>query len=520
MQQQISQRRPGGRAVRLALRQTRSAAQAVGPGKRGGSYRPLSERDIERIHQTALDVLENIGMADPIPLTRELALEKGCRINEHGRLCFPRALVEDVIAHAGRNFVRHARDPRHDLDVGDARVHFGGGGEATKVIDFASGRYRPSTLVDLYDMARLVDRLDNIHTFGRLVVATEIADLFEQDINMAYAALAGTSKSYGVGFARGKHVGAAITMFDIALGGEGRFRERPFCTFVGCPIVSPLRYGQHNSEVLIESARAGAPVDLVVAPQAGSTAPTALAGALVQTTAETLAGLIMINLVSPGHPMVFGSWPFVSDLRTGAFSGGGGEEAVLTAAAAQIAHFYDLPCSVGAGMTDSKVPDNQAGFEKGVTTALAGLAGANIIEEAAGFVASLFACSFESFVIDDDMLGMVQRAVRGVEVSDETLSYDVIEEVVLGPGHYLGHAQTLALMESEYFYPAVADRTTPDQWEERGSLDIRERAHTRAKEILSSHYPTYIEPRVDNEIRTRFPIHLGREAMSPGCGRW
>ena len=105
-------------------------------------------------------------------------------------------------------------------------------------------------------------------------------------------------------------------------------------------------------------------------------------------------------------------------------------------------------------------------------------------------------------------------------MSDETLSYDVIEEVVLGPGHYLGHAQTLALMESEYFYPAVADRTTPDQWEERGSLDIRERAHTRAKEILSSHYPTYIEPRVDNEIRTRFPIHLGREAMSPGCGRW
>lgn len=487
---------------------------------RGGSYRPLSDHDMERIHGTVLDVLETIGAADPIPLVRELALEKGCRIDEHGRLLFPRALVEDVIAGAGRNFVRYARDPRYDLDVSDARVHFGGGGEATNVLDFETGRYRPSTIVDLYDMARLVDALDNIHTFGRLVVATDIPDLFEQDINMAYASLAGTRKSFGVGFARGTHTEAAIAMFDAVLGGEGRFRKRPFCTFVGCPIVSPLRFGKDNSEVLVKGAQAGAPVDLVVAPQAGATAPAALAGALVQVTAETLAGLIMINLVSPGHPMIFGVWPFISDLRTGAFSGGGGEEAVATAAAAQMAKFYDLPCSVGAGMTDSKLCDNQAGYEKGVTTVLAGLAGANIIEEAAGFVGSLLGCAFESFVIDNDMLGMVQRAVRGIEVTEETLSYEVIKDVTRGPGHYLGHPQTLALMQTEYHYPAVGDRTSPAEWEENGALDVRERARVRAKEILSSHYPEYVDREADDAIRARFPIQLPRKAMQSGDGRW
>jgi trimethylamine--corrinoid protein Co-methyltransferase len=481
-EQTLAARRRGGRAARRAGRATPpKERKPVHPGLRGGRFRPLSDHEVERVHQTALDLLENVGMADPIPEVRDLALKKGGSIDEHGRLSLPRGLVEDVIAGAARSFVRHGRDPEHDLDVGGSRVHFGGGGEAITVVDFVTGRYRPSTLIDLYDMARLVDRLDNIHAFGRLVVATDIPDLLEQDINMAYAQLAGTTKSFGVGFSRGTHVEAAVAMFDAVLGGEGRFRKRPFCTFTGCPVVSPLRFGKNNSEVLIAGARAGAPVDVVVAPQAGATAPAALAGALVQTIAETLAGLVLINLVSPGHPTIFGAWPFVTDLRSGAFSGGGGEEAILSAAAVQMGEFYDLPRSVGAGMTDSKLPDSQAGYEKGITTMLAGLAGANLVEEAAGFVSSLLGCSFEGFVIDDDMLGMVQRALRGIEVTDETLSYEVIKDTVLGAGHYLAHPQTLALMETEYLYPTVGDRTTPDEWEAGGSLDIRERARARAQ---------------------------------------
>ncbi len=259
---------------------------------------------------------------------------------------------------------------------------------------------------------------------------------------------------------------------------------------------------------------------MVIAAQAGTTAPAALAGILVQSTAETLAALILANLVAPGHPVIFGNWPFVSDLRTGAFSGGGGEGAVLAAASVQIANSYNLPSNVAAGMTDSKLPDSQAGYEKGITNTLAGLAGADFVSETAGMVASLMGCSFESLVIDDDMLGMVQRALRGIEVTDETLSYEVIKETVLGPGHYLAHPQTLALMETEYLYPAIADRTTPDEWEAGGSLDIREPARARAKEILASHYPAYIDPEVDATLRERFPIRLPREAMQPEGGRW
>jgi trimethylamine--corrinoid protein Co-methyltransferase len=124
-------------------------------------------------------------------------------------------------------------------------------------------------------------------------------------------------------------------------------------------------------------------------------------------------------------------------------------------------------------------------------------------------------------VIDNEMLGMIQRTVRGIDVTDESLSYEVIEDVVLnGPNHFLAHPQTLELMETEYLYPDLADRAPPDVWEEGGALDIKDRARTRVRQTLSTHYPEYIDPKLDREIRERFPILLAEEDMRPECGRW
>jgi len=133
---------------------------------------------------------------------------------------------------------------------------------------------------------------------------------------------------------------------------------------------------------------------------------------------------------------------------------------------------------------------------------------------------SLMGLSFESLVIDNDMLGTVLRTVRGIEVNEETLSYAEIENAVYGEGHFLRQDQTLRLMRSEYDYPALADRLTPNVWEEAGSLDIREQAGMRVKEILSSHYPEYLNPAIDKKIRDKFPIEVPREFMQAGNGRW
>jgi trimethylamine--corrinoid protein Co-methyltransferase len=182
--------------------------------------------------------------------------------------------------------------------------------------------------------------------------------------------------------------------------------------------------------------------------------------------------------------------------------------------------FYDLPNSVGAGMTDSKIPDAQAGFEKGLSLALAALGGCNRICEAGGMMGSLMGCSFESLVIDNEALGMVLRAVRGIEVTDETLSLEVIKEHVIDPGHFLGCGQTLEYMESEYLYPTLMDRASAGAWENEGSKDVFERGRETSRAILGSHYPDYLGASVDRAIRERFPIRIESAGMSVSGGRW
>jgi len=508
------------RRGRKARRENPPKQSAIAPGHTGGSFNPLSDADIQNIHHAVLDVLENIGMGDPVPILQEHALQKGCKIDQHGRLCFPRALVEDTIAETAHDLTFFGQNPKFDLDLRERRVHTYGGGEAVTMLDIGANKYRPSTLLDVYDAARLVDKLDNIHAFSRLVVATELEHRIETDINTAYVSAAGTAKHTALTFGDAKSIEPTLEMLYMIAGGEKKFRERPFAHGGGCPVISPLRYGEDNAEVCVEAVKFGAPVWVVVAPQAGATAPAALAGTIVQVVAEAIASLLLINLVHPRHPVIVGPWPFVSDLRTGSFTGGGGEEALVSAASAQVINHYGLVSSVGAGMTDSKLPDNQAGYEKAIAVSLAALAGCNNVSESAGMLGSLMALSLESLVIDNDMLGTVMRAVRGIEVNEETLSYDVIEHAVHGEGHFLREEQTLALMRSEYQYPELADRLPPNQWQDGGSLDIREQAGARVKEILSSHYPQYIDPDIDNKIRDRFPILIDRAHMRPGSERW
>ena len=186
------------------------------------------------------------------------------------------------------------------------------------------------------------------------------------------------------------------------------------------------------------------------------------------------------------------------------------------ACCAQIGRFYDLPTSVAACMTDSKMPDVQAGYEKGITAVTAGLAGANRILESAGMLGSLLGCSLEALVIDNDMLGSAQRVLAGLEVNDETLSVDVIRAAALGPGHFLGQPQTLARMETDFLYPKLADRNGLGVWEAEGATSMLERAQAHVKQIMRTHYPAHVNRQTDDAIRAKFPIQLPQAKMRAG----
>ncbi len=514
-------RKGSAREARLRLRKEAANKRPVYAGLIGGAYKPLQQGDLEKIHRTALEVLETIGIGSPTPEVIELATSAGCWVDDNERLCFPKALIEDMLAIAAREYTIYSRSSEYaDVQVGGYHVNYSTSGEAVSIYQPAERSFRPSTLVDLYDLGRLVGSLDHIHQFGQMVIPTELTDPQEHDFNVAYALCAATQKPCEMAFTDARNVRPAIEMFDLVLGGKGRFVEKPFLSFGGCPIVSPLRFGEENLDLLVETSKLGLINDIAIAPQAGATSPAAMAGTLAQVAAEGLACLAIVNIINPGSPMTFAAWPFISDLRTGSFSGGSGEEALAMSACAQLGRFYDLPTSVAASMTDSKLPDAQAGFEKGISAVTAGLAGANRILESAGMLGSLMGCSFEALMIDNDMLGMAQRVVAGIEVNDETLSLDVMREVALGPGHYLGQPQTLELMETDYLYPDLADRSAPGAWEEEGSLDIMARAEQGVRQVLSTHYPQHIDAQTDAAIRAKFPIKLDPGDMKPGNTRW
>ena len=206
--------------------------------------------------------------------------------------------------------------------------------------------------------------------------------------------------------------------------------------------------------------------------------------------------------------MVFSNWPLVIDLRTGAFSGGSGETAVLNAASAQLSNWLGLPSGVACSMTDAKALDAQYGMEKGITSTAAALAGGNLIYESSGMTASLLGASFEGFVLDDEMHSNTYRVLRGIEVTDENLGFDAICNAVLGEGHFLGGQHTYAAMERDYFYPALADRDEPRTWAENGAMDAWARAKNKARDILDSHNPAYLTPEQEREICAQFKILL------------
>ncbi|MDB2610932.1 MAG: trimethylamine methyltransferase family protein [Amylibacter sp.] len=496
----------GGRSKRIEKRLAKPIIDPCPPGQKGGSYKPLSQDDIKKIYDTAIDLLVNLGVGEvPERLFKDL-IAIGAKDNGSGRVLFPKNLIEEAISNAAKSFVLHGRDEKRSIIVGGSSVYFGTGGAGVQTLDIDNGNYRPSTLEDLHNFTKLQDTLANISWYTRCCIATDVPDTYDLDVNTAYALIKNTTKPVATSFTLAEHVKPIVDMLDIAAGGPGEFSKRPFLKAHISPLISPMRYGEDAVDVVYECIKYNIPISCITAAQAGATAPATLAGFLAQSLAETLASLIMVHAIKPGFPMVFSNWPLVIDLRTGAFSGGSGETAVLNAASAQISNWLNLPSGVACSMTDAKAIDAQYGMEKGITSFAAASAGGNLIYESSGMTASLLGVSFEAFVLDDEMHSHTYRALRGIEVSEDNLGFNAICEAVLGEGHFLGGNHTLEAMERDYFYPKFADRDEPRTWFENGAKDACFRAREHAKEILLNHNPNYLSEDQDKEIRSRFNI--------------
>lgn len=474
----------------------------------GGQLKVLSQASIEAIHDGALHLLETVGLSNATPGGIAAMTARGATLGEDGRIRFPRRLVESVLDGAGRGFTLHGRQPRHDLKLGGGRVHYGTAGSAVQFLEPATGERRESRLADLYDAARIADTLDHVHFFQRPMVARDIADPLAMDINTLYACLSGTAKHVGLSFAAREHVAPALELMHMVAGSEAAFRQRPFVSNSNAFVISPLQFAGEACGVLEACVAGGLPILLLCIGQAGTSAPRSLAGAVTQTIAEVLAGLIYVNSLRPGHPAILGAWPFAADPRSGGVASGSAEQALLSAACAQMARFYDIPGGSGAGMTDAPNLDHQSGAEKSLTEIVAGFSGLDLVYEAAGMQASLSTYSHESLIIDNDIIGQCLRCIEGIAAEPRDLALAQIEAVCLGgPGHFLEDAEAA----STFHAPRLASRADATPFE----ASLIEKAEAEKNRLLARHFPRHIASQTDARIREHFAelIALPREQM-------
>jgi trimethylamine--corrinoid protein Co-methyltransferase len=297
-------------------------------------------------------------------------------------------------------------------------------------------------------------------------------------------------------------------MAAMVVGSEEELVERPIISISSCFAISPLKLCTQSTQIVQEACRHMIPVALSSAPMAGSTSPRTMAGTLALLHAEELAGVTIGQLTRPGAPLLYGGIPGIANMRTMNYMGGGAEFGMMNAAIHQLADHIKVPNYNSSGLTDSKMPDIQAAWEKAITTLLAAMGGSNYIHHAAGMLESMLTVSYEQYVIDDEIMGMSARVLKGIEVDEDHLAFDAIAEV--GPGgNFIMSDHTLKYLRSEFNEGnGLSDRSNRDEWEAGGSLDAHERAKQMVRDILSEDRPSCISDEVSKAIQEQFDVRI------------
>ena len=479
------------------------------PGLAASWYRPLTDADIRRISDAAFELLEKNGMAVYSPTAFEALETAGAECDREAQIVrLPRALVEDAVASNPSSVTLYGRDPKHHAVLEKDRVHYGTGGTAIYVLDPNTGKRRETTVADVTLNGRMVQALENIHVFTINVFPHDVKAQDSIDVNRFFHALDTTDKHVMGGIYSLAGCRKVVEMAEMVAGSPDKLREEPFVSFITL-IISPFKIDEHYGEITCYLAQEGLPVVVPTEPICGTTSPITLASNILVHIAETLGGIALVQSVRKGAPGICGSVGAITNLSNMDHVGGAVERGMIHASVAQLAQHFELPLYSTAGCTDSKEVDIQAAYESAAMNLLVAMSGANYIHDAAGLMESDLTVSYEKLVVDNEILGMCQRVLRGIEVTDETLGMELMLQKAPGENFITGRREmryTKKYMRSEFFTPTLANR------DKRESYDARDSAWERARafvEILREQPPgSRLESGLRERILKRFPdIH-------------
>ncbi|MDY7019518.1 MAG: trimethylamine methyltransferase family protein, partial [Chloroflexota bacterium] len=466
-------------------------------------YRPLTTEDVRQIDQTGRRILEHVGIKiDDSGFLAKLKAAGAQVDRDNQRVRFEGDWLDEVLKRAPSRFTLYSRDGQNDLQLGEGNVYFGNGGRVFRIFNIGTGNHHYTMLRHVVRTATLVDHLDYIRFYVIACQAHALKPL-SYHLNDFYHAFDHTTKHVMGGCDDLEGVKQTWKLASFIAGGEDKLREKPFVSVITNPI-SPLTIETKTLDILNFCATHGIPATCAPATMAGATSPATLAGTLAQMHAESLAGVALAQVFAPGAKMLYGAVPTVMDLRKMEFTMGSVEMAMMNASATQLAKLYNLPIYASAGVTEAKRPNIQAGIEKSYSNLMVAMAGADYIHLAAGMLDSGNSISYEQYVIDNEIAGMVKRVLSGVKVNEDTMGFDVIQKV--GPGgNYVMEDHTVEHMMDEFFYPNLSVRCNFDIWEEQGRPDMSSRAKDTVHKILEESKKGRLDPDLVLEVEKTFP---------------
>ena len=460
----------------------------------------LTAEQVQRVHDAALEILEDVGLKVRHEPARDIFAKHGCPV-EGDRVKLPRAVVEKYRKSYPPTFTFYGRDPKFDRTIPRDSPVIVTASSAPNIIDPLTGKERRAESGDIAQIAHLINELPGYDMFSVSTLA-EDAPPDQFTISRLYPALKYCLKPIRVTTTDRKDTDSTMQMAYTVAGGEAAYKEHPFLTHHYCPVVSPLTMDKLSTENVIYFAGQGLPVYPTIVPNAGLTSPMSMAGTLAQGNAEFLAAATLMQMVKEGTPLIYATLGTVADMRSGAYASGAIECGMLHMAFAQIARFYNVPCGGYVGLTNSKLNDAQAGYETGMS-AIGGLVGGMDMFNIGGLIDALTTFSFAKAVIDDEIAQMMKRVKRGVSFDEADLAVDLIKEI--GPGgSYIVAKHTISRMKTEAVLTKMADRDARTVWEKKGATDIQARAMKRVREIMTNNITPLLTPEIEAKLRDEF----------------
>ncbi len=447
----------------------------------------ILEEDLkEKVVAEAIEILEEIGFFVENQEAVEILQKEGISVDiEKRRAKLPADLIKKSLKTAPSSISLYNREGVQVAQLEGNNVCFDPGSAALNVLDPDTNEIRTAVTKDFIDFTKVVEQLEYIHAQSTAIICSDVPEEVGDRYRL-YLALIYSKKPIVTGTFAKESFDVMKDMLVAIRGSEDELRKKPLAIFDACPS-PPLKWSDLTCQSIIDCAKYGIPSEFVSMPMTGANAPVTILGAIVQHAAETLAGLVITQLVSPSAPVIWGGSPAAFDMRKGTTPMGSIGTMMIDIGYAEIGKYLNLPTHAYLGMSDTKILDTQTGFESGMGALLAGVKGINMIS-GAGMIDFETTQSIQKVVIDNEICGMIYKFLEGINQRDDPIAKNLLIDLE-EKTHLLSHDHTLKWFREEHYIPSmVVDRATTEEWINKGRKSIGDRAKERAQKLLEK-YP-------------------------------